>query len=552
MEQAALLGVCLLCSWALTGLARRYALRNALIDHPNARSSHVRATPRGGGAAIAAASLGAMAIAAAVGWLEVRLALALVGGGAAIALVGWIDDHGHVHAGVRAAIHFGAAAWAVGVLGGLPALSLGSEELQLGFAGSAAAVLGIVWLTNLYNFMDGIDGIAGAEAVSVGGIAALLLWLGGSSGLALGAAVVAVSAAGFLVWNWAPARIFMGDVGSGLLGFLFGVLAVASERQGAVPLMAWLLLLGVFVMDATITLFRRVLRGDRWYSAHRDHAYQRATRAGHSHARVTTAVLALNVGLGGAAALAAALPRVAPAVLIAGYVLLAAAYVTIESWVPLGRHRIKEARGRTRAAGAAAPAVRVGIFGGSFDPPHLGHLIVAQDAFARLRLDRVLWMPAALPPHKRDREVTPPSVRLEMVRAAVSGDERFEVSDAEARRPGPSWTVETLRGLEGYQKGSELVLLLGADQYREFHTWREPDAIARMARLVVLSREGEVGDDGPTASVAHRRQPVTRIDISSTAIRDRVARGEPIRYLVRPEVEAIIRRENLYREDQAP
>lgn len=196
--------------------------------------------------------------------------------------------------------------------------------------------------------------------------------------------------------------------------------------------------------------------------------------------------------------------------------------------------------------------MKVGIFGGSFDPPHLGHLIVAQDACVGLGLDRVLWMPAAVPPHKQDREVTPPSVRLEMVGAAIAGDARFAVSEAEVRRPGPSWTVETLRGLRASEGDAELLLLLGADQYREFHTWREPEAILELARIVVLSREGEMGDEGPAASLEHRRQPVTRIDISSTAIRRRVARGEPIRYLVRPEVEAIIRRENLYREDQDP
>lgn len=172
---------------------------------------------------------------------------------------------------------------------------------------------------------------------------------------------------------------------------------------------------------------------------------------------------------------------------------------------------------------------------------------MAQDAWAALRLSRVLWMPAAVPPHKRDREVTTPALRLEMVRAAVAGDERFEASDLEIRREGPSWTVETLRELQGYQGGAELLLLLGADQFRELHTWKEPEEIARLAELVVLSREGTDVDDGPSAGLPHQWVPVTRIDLSSTSVRQRVARGEPIRYLVQPGVEAIIRRENLYR-----
>lgn len=173
--------------------------------------------------------------------------------------------------------------------------------------------------------------------------------------------------------------------------------------------------------------------------------------------------------------------------------------------------------------------------------------MVAQDAWAALGLERVLFVPAAVPPHKLDREVTTPALRLEMVRAAVAGDERFEVSDLELRRDGPSWTVETLRELEGYQGGAELVLLLGADQFREFLTWKDPEGILRRAELAVLSRSGVDVDDGPSADLPHRWVPVTRIDLSSTMVRERVARGEPIRYLVPPEVEAIIRRANLYR-----
>lgn len=116
----------------------------------------------------------------------------------------------------------------------------------------------------------------------------------GAWGLASAAWGLAAASAGFLVFNWPPARIFMGDVGSGLLGYGFGVLAVASERMGALPIGVWMILLAVFVVDATATLIRRVVCGERWYEAHRSHAYQRAVQIGYSHRQVTTCVLALN------------------------------------------------------------------------------------------------------------------------------------------------------------------------------------------------------------------------------------------------------------------
>lgn len=190
--------------------------------------------------------------------------------------------------------------------------------------------------------------------------------------------------------------------------------------------------------------------------------------------------------------------------------------------------------------------MRLGVFGGTFDPPHVGHLVVAQDACWALSLDRVLWVLAAEPPHKLARALSPAALRLEMLRAALEGDDRFQACDVELRRPGPSYTVDTLRELRAEHPGAELFLLMGADQARELPGWRAPDEIARLATIVALSRAGE----GPAASgrdAPVRSLPVTRLDISATEIRGRVAQGRPIRYLVRPAVEAIIRREALYR-----
>jgi nicotinate-nucleotide adenylyltransferase len=202
--------------------------------------------------------------------------------------------------------------------------------------------------------------------------------------------------------------------------------------------------------------------------------------------------------------------------------------------------------------------VKVGVFGGTFDPPHLGHLIVAQDAWQALGLDRILFVPAGLPPHKQGVPTTPAPLRLEMTRAAVAEDARFEVADLELRRAGPSFTVDTLTELLERAPDSALFLLLGADQVRELATWHRPDEILRLARVVAITRAGEEGgaggaggaggggDAGSAPELGVEVVRATRIDISATEVRRRVAAGESIRYLVPEAVERIIRRERLY------
>lgn len=189
--------------------------------------------------------------------------------------------------------------------------------------------------------------------------------------------------------------------------------------------------------------------------------------------------------------------------------------------------------------------MKTGIFGGTFDPPHLGHLIAAQDACLQLALDRVLFVPAGQPPHKLDQDISPGEVRLEMLRAAIEADERFQVSEMELRRAGPSFTVDTLRQLRREFPGEELFLLLGADQVRDLATWREPEEVARLARIVLVSRTGVVAVPELQVLVAQSIE-VTRIDVSATQIRDRIAAGQSIRYLVPPAVEHIIRQRGLY------
>jgi nicotinate-nucleotide adenylyltransferase len=191
--------------------------------------------------------------------------------------------------------------------------------------------------------------------------------------------------------------------------------------------------------------------------------------------------------------------------------------------------------------------VRLGVFGGTFDPPHTGHVIVAQDACEALKLDRLLFVPAAQPPHKRHVETTPAATRLELVRAAVAGDPRFEVCDIELRRAGPSYMVDTLAELAATHPGDDLFLLLGADQFRELHTWKSPERVASLAHLVLLSRGG-VEDAKPGLDVPFETLVVTRIDISATDVRQRAAQGRSVRYLVPAAVESLIESERLYRD----
>ncbi|MGD2070337.1 MAG: glycosyl transferase, partial [Gemmatimonadota bacterium] len=224
------------------------------------------------------------------------LGWAILGGGGAVAAVGWIDDHGHVSPGLRLTVHAAAAGWALYWLGGVPSVALGSLELPLGAWGVLPGALVIVAVTNFYNFMDGIDGIAASGAV-VACLAILVLAPGWTARPAL-PALLAGAALGFLAWNWEPAKIFMGDVGSGFLGFALGVMAFHSAAADGLPLVVTLGFLAVFLLDPTVTLLRRVLGRERWWTAHRKHGYQRAVRAGLSHRAVTTTVGALDAAFG--------------------------------------------------------------------------------------------------------------------------------------------------------------------------------------------------------------------------------------------------------------
>ena len=188
----------------------------------------------------------------------------------------------------------------------------------------------------------------------------------------------------------------------------------------------------------------------------------------------------------------------------------------------------------------------LGVFGGTFDPPHLGHLLVAQDVREALSLDRVIFVPARRSPFKDDAGTEPAEHRLRMVEAAVEGDPSFSVSRLELDRPEPSWTVDTVRELRTLHPGARITLLMGVDQWRHFREWKDPLEIARLARIAVFARNGETPEDYPDRAVVPTVVKVRRLDLSSTELRARLGRGESIRYLVPDAVRSLIEHENWY------
>lgn len=285
----------LLTSGVLTYFVLRRVRSGGTLDVPNERSSHEVPTPRGGGAAIVLAASGAFALLGLAGILHQRLVMALLGG-FAVAAVGFMDDHRSLPASLRLAVHIGAASWAMIWLGGLPPIRLGGESIAFGLAGYALGAIGIAWSVNLFNFMDGIDGIASAEAafVSIAG-GAVTLAGGGAAEVSCAAFAFGAACCGFLPWNWARAKIFMGDVGSGYLGYVIAVLAIAAARKWDIALIVWATLTFVFLADTAVTLVRRAIRGERVYTPHRLHAYQWVARRWESHSVATGAVIGVNI-----------------------------------------------------------------------------------------------------------------------------------------------------------------------------------------------------------------------------------------------------------------
>ena len=298
----------------------RYGPRFGLLDTPVARSAHVAPKPLGGGAALAAPYfLCVIWFVASAAISESALAYL---GCLFIVVLGFSDDRWQLSSKIRLPVQFIVSVAAVRAIG-VDSVDFGFFSLSEPFTLSLLAVLSLVWLCNLTNFMDGIDGIAASQLL-VTSLSCVVLLVGLEDGLkgvlegvlegvlgsGLDAAagesgehdvvltlsvVLAASAAGFLLWNWSPASLFMGDAGSGFIGFALGLLALESLVTQRMSVWSWVLLLGVFIADTAVTLLVRIIRGERWYEGHSQHAYQILSRRLNSHPRVVGGVILINI-----------------------------------------------------------------------------------------------------------------------------------------------------------------------------------------------------------------------------------------------------------------
>ena len=280
-----------LFSLALTYLVKNYAIKKSLVDIPNDRSSHTVATPHGGGIAIATTWFMGISYLYYVNEINSALYFALLAG-SGISIVSYLDDLYELSARVRLVTQTFIAILGLYFLGGLERIDFILFSIENQIFTNIFAFLMIIWFINLYNFLDGIDGYAGSEAVFLG-LSGFILFEG-SHFLILAAAVL-----GFLVWNWHTAKIFMGDVGSTLLGYNIAIFAIYYSNEIAIDLWVWIVLFGLFWFDATLTLYRRYRNGEKLSQAHKKHAYQRLVQSGWSHSSVVVFAIFANVVLFG-------------------------------------------------------------------------------------------------------------------------------------------------------------------------------------------------------------------------------------------------------------
>ncbi|MCJ7602525.1 MAG: glycosyltransferase family 4 protein [Desulfobulbaceae bacterium] len=283
-------------SYLLASLFRRYALKAGLLDIPNNRSSHSEPTPKGGGIAVVAVFCLALLILVTNNQVPRSLFWSAFAGGLLVGVTGFANDRKHIPSGWRLVVHFAAAMWMLFWLEDSGRVFAFSTLTDVGIIlVPGFIVISMVWMLNLFNFMDGIDGIASCQAVFMAVSGAVLVFVNGGSTHALPLLVLAACCLGFLALNWPPANLFLGDAGSGFLGYILTVLALFSVEEGFINIWSWIILAGIFITDATLTLLVRLWGGKPFYEAHRCHAYQILARRFNSHRKVTAGVIGVNV-----------------------------------------------------------------------------------------------------------------------------------------------------------------------------------------------------------------------------------------------------------------
>jgi len=284
----------LLASFTISAILCVFIIkRQYAVDVPNERSSHTTPTPRGGGAAFIITFFFGITILYAANLMPYDVLMALAGAGTIIGLVGYLDDLNSVSPWLKAAAQAASLIWGIFWLGPVPYIEVSDYTWQWGAFGVVLTMIGGLWLINLYNFMDGIDGLAASQAIFIFTAAAIFSLGEGLYGQAWTLGILAASVGGFLLFNWQPAKLFMGDSGSGFLGLMVVLLAIATTPQ--LTLWLWAILVSLFVADATVTVARRILRGEKWYEGHRLHAYQRLSQHWQSHKKTTACYMAANI-----------------------------------------------------------------------------------------------------------------------------------------------------------------------------------------------------------------------------------------------------------------
>lgn len=298
---ALLLTLSAVVSFLLTAWVTRRADVLRLVQTPNERSSHEQPTPSSGGVGIvfATTAVGGLFV-----WEHPHLLWGVLGLAIPVALIGLLDDIHYLSIRIRILVQTAVFAALLVSMGKMPPLVLFGEISLEGAALGVLMLISAIWWTNLFNFMDGIDGIAGSQAVSMLLLgAALANWTSAgatSSPVWVLMLCIVMATLGFLILNWAPAKIFMGDVGSNWLAFTIFAIALLTIQAGWLSYAAWLVLAALFITDATVTLLTRMARGERWYEAHRSHAYQRLSRhwrddRSKGHRSVTLLATAINI-----------------------------------------------------------------------------------------------------------------------------------------------------------------------------------------------------------------------------------------------------------------
>lgn len=264
-----------------------------LLDIPNDRSSHTVPTPRGGGLAIIIVLLLAGLVSLFLPQAPIDVLVCLLLATLAFSLLGWQDDKHDLPASVRFLIQLLIAVFASGWLlwATVPGYSTSFASVAL----LLLSTLWIAWMANLYNFMDGIDGISAVESLILGATTSYWFAISGVASMAIICIAVAGASVGFMRWNWSPAKIFMGDVGSLALGAFFAIIAIIGTTRLDIPILAFLILYAVYLADSGVTLLHRIIKREKWWQAHRSHFYQRAVQSGFSHAQVSLSVMALNI-----------------------------------------------------------------------------------------------------------------------------------------------------------------------------------------------------------------------------------------------------------------